>query len=188
MVGLINAAENYDSSQGASFATYASIRIRGEMLDEVRRSGWSPRSVQKKSRDVSEAIRQVELKLGRAATDAEIAEQLGVDLEEYFQISAELASSQLVSLDAEEETAHRELGTADENPLDQINNQRFKSAVQQAIEVLPEKEKLMMSLYYSEALNLREIGEVMGVSESRVSQIHGQALARIRSKLADWVD
>lgn len=187
MMGLVNAAQKYDSSQGASFATYASIRIRGEMLDEVRRMGWSPRSLNKKSRDLSAAIRRVELRLGRPATDAEIAGELGVSLEEYFDISAELAGSQLVSLEASnDDEAQIDVEDQHSDTFGEVHDERFRAALKGAIGELPEKERLMMSLYYNESLNLKEIGLVMGVSESRVSQIHGQAIARLRSKLTDW--
>ena len=188
MLGLINAAGNYDASQGASFETYASIRIRGAMLDEVRRSGWSPRSVQQKSRTVAEGIRRAEMRKGGEASDAEIAEELGMELEEYHTIARELTSSKLVSLDEQIEEGHQEFAGEEVDPLDQLQDADFQQALKECIGTLPEKEKLVMSLYYNEELNLREIGAVMEVSESRVCQIHGQALTRLKARMKDWAE
>lgn len=188
MLGLINAAGNYDSTQGASFETYASIRIRGAMLDEVRRSGWSPRSIQQKSRAVADAIRRAESRKGGEASDSEIADEMGMDLDEYHSISRELTSSKLVSLDEQVEEKHFELAGAEANPLDQLQDDDFRGALKECIGTLPEKEKLVMSLYYNEELNLREIGAVLEVSESRVCQIHGQALTRLKARMREWVD
>lgn len=187
MVGLTNAIGNYDPGRGASFETYASIRIKGAMLDEVRRDGWSPRSLQKKSRLVSEAIHRVEMKYARQARDVEVAKELGMELDDYYQISSELASSQVLSLDAEEEAKNFEPASEGVDPVDELQSDKVKAALGRAIDSLPEKEKLMMSLYYNEGLNLREIGSVLEVSESRVSQIHGQALARTRSRMKQWM-
>lgn len=186
MLGLINAAGNYDASQGASFETYASIRIRGAMLDEVRRSSWSPRSIQQKSRAVADAIRRAEMRKGGEASDAEIAEELNMELEEYHAISRELTASKLVSLDEQVEEGYQEFAGNESDPLDQLQDDDFQQALKECIGTLPEKEKLVMSLYYNEELNLREIGAVMEVSESRVCQIHGQALTRLKARMKDW--
>lgn len=188
MLGLINAAGNYDSTQGASFETYASIRIRGAMLDEVRRSGWSPRSIQQKSRQVAEAIRKAEARKGGEASDSEIAEEMGVDLADYHTVSRELTSSKLVSLDEHIDEGHHELAGAASNPLDLLEDEDFQIALKDCIGSLPDKEKLVMSLYYNEELNLREIGAVLEVSESRVCQIHGQALTRLKARMKNWVE
>lgn len=182
LIGLLQSRESYDPSQGASFATYAGIRIKGAMLDEVRRSDWAPRSVQQNMRAVAHAISAAENRLGRSAGDADIARELGVSLAEYQKIACDLVSARLGALDEDEGS-----DPADEqNPFAQLERDGLGAAVQEAIMQLPEKEKLMMSLYYGEELNLKEIGEVLGISESRVSQIHGQALARIRARLSDW--
>lgn len=181
MIGLIQARESYDISQGASFATYAGIRIKGAMLDEVRRNDWVPRSVQQKIKQVSQAIKQVEARLARPASAMEIAEELNISLAEYQVISSELACCRMTSLD-DFETESEEV-----DPFTQLEDDGFKQALASAIQVLPQKEQLMMSLYYSDELNLKEIGEVLGVSESRVSQIHGQALARVRAHMSTWV-
>jgi RNA polymerase sigma factor for flagellar operon FliA len=185
MIGLVHAVENYDPSQGASFNTFAGIRVKGAMLDEVRRSDWRPRSVQRKMKSVSRAIEQVEARVGRIASDTEIAEELEMTLDEYQLMSGELACSRMTSLEDSEVLVDENQA---DGPLSQIEKSRLKKALSLAIQKLPEKERLMMSLYYRDELNLKEIGEVLGVSESRVSQIHGQALARLRPRIAEWVE
>lgn len=183
MIGLIQARDSFDASQGASFATYAGIRIKGAMLDEVRRNDWVPRSVQQKIKQVSEAVNQVEARLAGPASSQEIADELGVSLQEYQEIAGELACCRMTSLD----DVDVEGEGSDIDPFARIEGDDFKQALALAIQSLPEKERLMMSLYYSDELNLKEIGEVLGVSESRVSQIHGQALVRVRAHMSDWV-
>lgn len=183
LIGLIQARESYDPSQGASFSTYASIRIKGAMLDEVRRNDWVPRAVQQKMKQVSGAIKQIESRLGRPATDAEIAEELGVSLGEYHQTAHELACCRMTPL----EDPDVEEGGENGDPFSRLEEDGFRESLSVAIQSLPEKEQLVMSLYYSEELNLKEIGEVLEVSESRVSQIHGQALVRIRTRLSGWI-
>ena len=188
MMGLLKAIENFDPSQGASFETYASIRIRGAMLDEVRKFGWSPRSALQKNKRVSEAIRRAELNHGREATDSEIAAEMEVSLEDYYSISRDLVAGKPVSLDTDQEDFGRELLSNELSPEENTQDSDFREAIKKAIESLPEKEKLVMSLYYNDELNLREIGAVLSVSESRVCQIHGQALSRTRSRIKEWVD
>ena len=183
LLGLLQAKESYDSSHGASFGTYAAIRIKGAMLDEVRRNDWAPRSVQQKMRHVSLAIKELEASLGRPASDAEIAESMGMTLEEYHDVSRELVGSRLTSLDEMEEQFEGD----DFDPSSYLEDEGFRDKLQKTIGALPETEMLMMSLYYGDGLNLKEVGEVLGVSESRVSQIHGQALARVRSNLSEWI-
>tara|TARA_R110002110_G_C13470513_1_gene720879 strand:- start:116563 stop:117267 length:705 start_codon:yes stop_codon:yes gene_type:complete len=182
LMGLIQASENYDASQGASFATYAAIRVKGAMLDEVRRNDWVPRTLQQKMRLVTDAIRQVEARNGTVAADREIADELGISLEEYQKMSGEITSCRMTTLG----DSDADVMDAENNPAASFENAGFKRALVEQIQSLPEKEQLMMSLYYSEELNLKEIGAIMGVSESRVSQIHGQALARLKSRLGDW--
>lgn len=189
-VGLLEAAKKYDASQGASFDTYAGIRVRGAMLDEIRRSDWAPRSVHKNARQITEAIRGLENRLGRSARDAEVAEAMGMDLEDYHQVVRDSTSYQVFSFedilpDSDDKTFWQ--GRAS-GPQEGFSREQFKAALSQGISGLPEKEALVLSLYYDEELNLKEIGEVLAVSESRVSQIHSQALARLRARLADWVD
>tara|TARA_R110001592_G_scaffold363398_2_gene687961 strand:- start:31730 stop:32434 length:705 start_codon:yes stop_codon:yes gene_type:complete len=183
LLGLIKASESYDASQGASFATYASIRVKGAMLDEVRRNDWVPRSLQQKMKQVTKAIHTAESRTGTVAKGRDIARELGLSLEEYQKVATELTWIRMTSLD------EREQGEPDASstPVAVIEQAGFQQALTQAIGSLPEKEQLMMSLYYVEELNLKEIGVIMGVSESRVSQIHGQSLARLRVRLTDWV-
>ena len=184
LVGLIQASESYDASKGASFATYASIRVKGAILDEVRRYDWVPRSLQQKMKQASEAISQVEARTGRTATDRDVADELGVPLEQYQKMSGEFTGCRIASLDA----IDMEGVDPDANPAFSVEDSGFKQALADAIQQLPEKEKMMMSLYYSDELNLKEIGAIMGVTESRVSQIHGQALVRLRSRLISWTN
>ncbi len=189
MLGLLEAVKNYDNSQGASFDTYAGIRIRGSMLDEVRRSDWTPRSVHKKARMVSEAIKIVENQLGRDARDIDIAEHLGINLEEYNHIIQDTSGCKTLSVEALSESGDQVLNSSEEQePVDLLGEEKFQQALAKAIEELPERECLVVSLYYDEELNLREIGEVLDVSESRVSQICSQAMLRLRARLSDWYD
>lgn len=184
VIGLIQAGSTYDPSRGASFATYAGIRIKGAMLDEVRRNDWVPRSVQQNMKRVSDAIGQLEARLGRLVTDTEIAAELDVSLEEYRDLSRELSYCRLSSL----EDSNVGIESDEPDPFARLEDGDLKQKLVTAIKALPEKEALMMSLYYGEEMNLKEVGAVMGVSESRVSQIHGQALARLRGKVSEWVE
>ena len=192
MIGLLEAARHFAHDKGASFETFAGIRIRGAMLDELRRADWTPRSVHRKTREVAETIRQIEAETGAEADDAEVIRRLGISAEEYHQVLADAACSRLLSLTASddgEETGV--LDVADENSLapdEGIEHDGMREALVEAITALPEREQLVMSLYYEQELNLKEIGAVLGVSESRVCQIHGQAVIRLRAQLADWRD
>lgn len=187
MIGLLEAAKNYDPSQGASFETYASIRIRGSILDEVRGTDWTPRSVTKKIRDVSQAVHEVENALGRDPTNTEVAEHMGISLDEYHAILKDSMSARLFSLEQVEDEQGMPGQTSIAEPEKKHEENSFKQALAKEIQNLPEKEQLMMSLYYNDELNLKEIGAVLNVSESRVSQIHGQALIRLRSRLHSWL-
>jgi RNA polymerase sigma factor for flagellar operon FliA len=190
MIGLLEASRNYDASHGASFETYAGIRIRGAMLDEIRRTDWTPRSVHRKARQVAEAVREIENQYGRDARDIEVAEKLGIDLNEYHRILQDATGCRVFSIDdagVNGDDAPQPVADAPRNePLDRLHNEDFKSALAEAISNLPERERLVMAMYYDEELNLREIGEVLGVSESRVCQIHGQALIRLRARMTEW--
>lgn len=189
VIGLIEAMQKYNAAQGASFETYAGIRIRGAMLDEIRKGDWTPRSVHRKSREVSDAISTLEARLGREVHDSEVAEEMGVTLIEYHQILMDTSSAQLLSIDEpdHDDLSEDQLDGHTKSPLAELADSGFKNSLAQAIEQLPEKEKLVMALYYDEELNLKEIGEVLDVSESRVSQIHSQAIKRLRSRLSDWI-
>ncbi len=189
MLGLIEAARNFQADQGAAFETYASIRIRGAMIDEIRRGDWVPRSVHRRYRDVIAATRRIEQLKGGPATAQEVAAELGVSIGDYHQMLEEAARGQLLSLD-EHADAHdgeprlaRSEGTT---PARNFEDSEFRKALADAIATLPERERLVLSLYYEQELNLREIGAVLSVSESRVCQIHGQAALRLRARLGDW--
>jgi len=184
MLGLLEAAANYTANRGASFETYAGIRIRGAMIDALRKLDWAPRSVHRKARAVAAVMRDIEKETGRDARDAEIAERLGVPLDQYHAIVQDAASCRLTSLDEVNAAAAQD--SAD--PFRETADAGFRAALARAIDTLPEREKLVMSLYYSDELNLKEIGTVLKVTESRVCQLHGQALMRLKSRLAEWSD
>ncbi|MEZ5532285.1 MAG: RNA polymerase sigma factor FliA [Steroidobacteraceae bacterium] len=183
MLGLLEAAANFASDRGASFETYAGIRIRGAMLDALRKLDWAPRSVHRRSRDVEEAVRVLENELGREARDVEVAARLQVSLEEYHSIVQDAATCRVAGLD--DATAVRAVDPGPD-PFRDVADEDFARALAGAIDGLPERERMVMSLYYNDELNLKEIGLVLGVTESRVCQLHGQALTRLRARLAGW--
>lgn len=191
MIGLLDAARHYDGSAGASFETYAGIRIRGAMVDELRSGDWAPRSVHKKVREATEALRQLEQERGRAVREVDVAEKLGISIDDYRGIQADAVQCQMLSLDVprdeDEPEAWQVQDLAALTPAEHLQNREFQKALANAIRTLPEKEQLVLSLYYRDELNLREIGEVMSVTESRVCQVHGQALIHLRARLAEWV-
>lgn len=191
MIGLLEASQKFDKNRGASFETYAGIRIRGAIVDEMRRGDWAPRSVHRNARKVAEAVAVVEKRHGRAARDFEVAQELGMEMEEYYDILQDSASTRLFSLDEspDDDESHFNQPVNSVSlmePSEKLQNQAMKQALALAIEKLPERERLVLSLYYEQELNLKEIGLILGVSESRVSQIHSQATARLRSRLSDW--
>lgn len=190
-IGLMGAVRDYEEGHGASFTTYAGIRIRGAMLDEIRRQDWAPRSSHRDARRISDAVHAVESRTGRAAGEREVARELGVDLAEYHQLLRKVTESRLLSLDApagEDDAALTPRAADVDEPLAACLREGFGDALADVIDELPERERLVLALYYDEELNLREIGAVIGVTESRVCQIHGQALARLRARLDDWYE
>jgi len=189
MVGLLEASQKFDASKGASFETFAGIRVRGAMLDEVRKDDWAPRSVHRNARRVSAAIKQVESRTGRDASDQQVATELGIPLNEYYAYLQDSAGTRLFSFDEvteHDELSLKETSSASSTPQDDVQQEAFKENLAQAISTLPERERMVLALYYQEELNLKEIGSLLGVSESRVSQIHSQAALRLRTRLADW--
>jgi RNA polymerase sigma factor for flagellar operon FliA len=192
MMGLMDAASRFEISQGTHFEVYAAQRIRGAMLDELRANDWMPRSARKSQRDIEGAIHRLEGRLKRAPQEAEIAAELGVPVPEYHELLNGARGSQLVYLDDlgngadDEDYLERHLVVDGLEPAAILRDKRFREALVNAIEDLPEREKLLMSLYHEQDMNLREIGSVMGVTESRVCQLHSQAIARLRSKLKSW--
>jgi len=190
MIGLLEASRNYDAGQGASFETYAGIRIRGAMLDEIRKGDWAPRSVHRKARQVAEAVRQIENLTGRDARDVEVAEALGMNLKEYHKTLQDASGCRLLSFEdmgIDEDSVPSKNTGATSGPFEGVQREDFKRNLAEEISGLPERERLVLTLYYDEELNLREIGAVIGVSESRVSQIHSQALIRLQARMGHWV-
>ncbi|KPD02310.1 RNA polymerase sigma factor FliA [Moellerella wisconsensis] len=187
-IGLLNAVDRFDAQQGASFSTYAVQRIKGSMLDELRARDWAPRSVRRQAREVSKGMQLLEQQLGRNATEQEVAQHLQLDLADYRQILTDTNSSQLFSY----EEWHENYGEScepvievddEQNPLQTLVVAEIRQRVIDAIECLPEREKMVLTLYYQEELNLKEIGAVLNVGESRVSQLHSQAVKRLRARL-----
>lgn len=190
MIGLLDAARHYTASKGANFETYAGIRIRGAMLDEVRKSDWTPRSVHRTVREMASVVRKIENETGHEARSADIATALGITIEDYHKAVQDAASCRLFSFD--------QMGSSDDDgpvhhtrderpgPAEDLEYDDFRKALAGAIDGLPERERLVLSLYYDDELNLREIGQVLEVSESRVCQIHGQALVRLRARMEAW--
>lgn len=187
MLGLLDACGRFEDGQGAQFETYAVQRIRGAMLDGLRENDWVPRSVRREMRRVETAILQLEHKHGRQPTETELAEALDMPLADYQKLLGDARGHQLLSLedmghgDGDEEFLDRHETEGSQDPLALLLEDDMRGALVKGIEALPEREKLVMSLYYEEELNLREIGEVLGVTESRVCQLHSQAIARLRA-------
>jgi len=187
-MGLMNAISRYDAQQGTAFTTYAAQRIRGAMLDELRNLDWAPRRVRRDARNVAAAIAKIEQQSGCHATEAEIVSALNISREEYRTILMETNNSQLFSLDTlyedhSDAADHLFIATDDQNPLETLVDQDLRQQIIAAIGQLPEREQQVLSLYYQDELNLKEIGAVLGVGESRVSQIHSQAIKRLSSRL-----
>ncbi|NNL56225.1 MAG: RNA polymerase sigma factor FliA [Pseudomonadales bacterium] len=188
--GLLDAATNFEQGKGASFETYAGIRIRGAMLDEMRRGDWSPRSVHRNARSMAEAYQALEARLGREPQAAEVAEAMGIALDEYHQMARHALGARLSSFDEvlgdEQSTTRGErIAAADAAPDQLLEQQELSERLAAAIAELPERDQLLLSLYYQQELNLKEIGKVLGVSESRVSQLHAQAAIKLRAKLVE---
>lgn len=192
LIGLVDAAGRYENSQGVQFETYAAQRIRGAMLDELRAHDWVPRGVRKTQRKIDDAQSKLEQVLGRPPLESEIAEQLGVAIEDYRDMLADTYAFQMVHVDDFEhdgedaEFLDRNCPADYEDPLAKLSDARFRAALVSAIELLPEREKLLMGLYYEKELNFKEIAAVLGVTESRVCQLHSQAVTRLRGKLKEW--
>lgn len=189
MIGLLEAASHFTPDKGASFETYAAIRIRGAMMDQLRRGGWAPRSVAKSVRDINTARQKVEQRVGRSATAAEVARELAIDLQTYHEWLSDGEALYLSSLDQLLEV-HAEAGLMADNPssspLHELMHAGFEDTLAAEIDRLPERERMVMALYYEQSLNMKEIGLVMGVSESRVCQLHSQAVGRLRNTLNEW--
>lgn len=189
LVGLIQAVDHFDPSRGIKFETYAIPRIRGAILDELRAQDWFPRSVRRKARQVEEAYATLEMRLGRAATDEEVANHLGIELREFDRMVGEISVATIVSLDTEVNQedgsgGHTMVETIEDPnarmPEEDIAEREMRDVVAKGLGDLPDKERLVLTLYYYEELTLREIGEVLDVTESRICQIHTKAVFRLR--------
>lgn len=191
MMGLMDAINRYEDIHGAQFETYAAQRVRGAMLDELRNTDWLPRSMRKSMRDIELAISQLEQEFGRPPSEKEIAKKLNVPMDEYFDMLGDCSGHQLIyyedfhESDSGEHFLDRFNGDDSNDPLKGMLAGDFRDALIDAIDSLPEREKILMGLYYEQELNLKEIGVVMNVSESRVSQLHSQAVARLRASLKE---
>jgi len=194
--GLVDAVEKFDRSRGVKFETYAVARIRGAVIDGLRSVDWVPRSVRQKARELEQTVAELEATLGRPATDAEVSEALSISVEAYYELLAEVKGISLASLDEvwvgdPDEESKLRYGQMIEDPVSEdptlrVEDVEVKRVLTEAIDQLPERERLVVALYYYEGLTLKEIGEVLGVSESRVSQIHTKAIVRLRGRLGRY--
>ena len=192
VLGLIDAIQKYDPTRGAKFKTYAEFRVRGAILDELRSMDWVPRSVRQKAASMDAVVQKLQAQLGRPPEDDEVAAALGLSLDDFFSTLNQTRSMPVLSLEdlgISKDTGEQQslldclAGKSDADPQTQLRLNELKTIIAKAIDALPEKERLMVSLYYYEELTMKEIGEVLSITESRVSQIHSKAVYRLRTKL-----
>ncbi|MEW5966567.1 MAG: RNA polymerase sigma factor FliA [Pseudomonadota bacterium] len=193
LIGLMDAVGRFDGTQGAQFESYATQRIRGAMLDELREADWLPRHVRQKSRQIESAIHRLEQRNGKSPTEQEISAELGMPIDQYQSMLGDVKCSQLLYYEdfSDEDSAsflERYLVDGSSDPLALLEDGGFRKSLVAAIHHLPERERSMMGMYYEQDMNLKEIGAVLGVSESRVCQLHSQAVARLRAQLKIWKD
>lgn len=192
IIGLFDAIENFDSSRGIKFETYASYRIRGAILDEMRKLDWVPRSVRKEIQKIEAAITAIQAKLGRTPEDEEIALEMGVSLETYYKMIDRAHNVNLLSLDEPVpgalNTAVNKIESGNPSPLDKIKKSELERIIASALANLPEKVQTVISLYYFDEMTLKEIAEIMGLTESRISQIHSKAIIILRGKLKAYFE
>ncbi len=186
--GLIDAIDKFDINKGVKFETYASLRIRGSIIDSIRDLDWVPRSLRQKNKELEKVYAELENDMGHSATDKEVAEKLGISMDEFYKLLNDVNVSSMMSLEEfMEQNYERGLGIPSENiedkPEDYVQNAELKQILAEAINKLPEKEKTVISFYYFEELTLKEISAIMNVTESRISQLHTKALLRMRGKL-----
>lgn len=192
MIGLSDALSRFDVGQGVQFETFATQRIRGAMLDELRGSDYLSRGVRRQQREIENAVHKLEQRLKRPPAESEIAAEMGVSLSEYQDLLGRVRGTQLVYLedmtgdDGERDFLDHHVADEASNPLAMLQDQRMREALVAAIKNLPEREQYVMSMYYEHDMNLKEIAAVLGVTESRVCQLHSQCIARLRAKLRDW--
>lgn len=190
LIGLSEALTRFEATQGVQFETFATQRIRGAMIDELRESDWMSRGSRKSQKDIEQAMHRLEHQLGRSPVESEIAAELGMSLADYQALLGKVRGTQLVYLedmgrggDDEDSFLDRHVADEDADPLSVLRDQRLRQALVQAIKNLPEREQYVMSMYYEEDMNLKEIAAVLGVTESRVCQLHSQSIARLRAKM-----
>ena len=192
LIGLTDALSRFDSEQGVQFETFATQRIRGAMLDELRGSDWMSRGGRRQQREIETAVHKLEQKLGRAPQESEIAEAMGMSLGQYQEVLGKVRGTQLVYLEdmsgdeGGDDYLDRHVSNEDANPLSMLQDHRMREALVEAIKNLPEREQYVMSMYYEHDMNLKEIAAVLKVTESRVCQLHSQSIARLRVKLREW--
>lgn len=190
MIGLMDALDRYEEMPGAQFPTYAQQRVRGAMLDELRQMDWLPRGARRNLRQIEAAVNVLQQRLGRSPTEPEIARELGVALEDYHQMLLDARGVQLIHYEdflesGDEDFLERNCADSGPDPLASLLDDDLRKALIKGINKLPEREKTLMGLYYEQELNFKEIGAILGVSESRVCQIHSQAIARLRAGLKE---
>lgn len=194
MIGLTEAISRYEPSQGVQFETFASQRIRGAMIDELRDGDWMSRGSRKSQKDIEHAVHRLQQKLHRAPRESEIAAEMGLTLTDYQSLLAKVRGTQLVYLEdlsggasGEDDDGFldRHMGEHEADPSARLMDQRMRMALVEAIKNLPEREQHIMSMYYEHDMNLKEIAAVLGVTESRICQLHSQSIARLRTKLRE---
>ena len=193
MMGLHDALGRFDPGQGVQFETFATQRIRGAMLDELRGNDWMSRGDRRHQRSIETAVHKLEQRFGRAPSESEIAREMGLPLQEYQELLGKVRGTQLVYLedmthgnDDEDGFLDRHVADSAADPVELLRDQRLKTSLVNAIKTLPEREQHIMGMYYEHDMNLKEIAAVLGVTESRVCQLHSQAIARLRTRLREW--
>jgi RNA polymerase sigma factor for flagellar operon FliA len=190
LIGLSEALTRFESSQGVQFETFATQRIRGAMIDELRENDWMSRGSRKSQKEIEAALTRLEHRMGRTPSESEIAAELGMSLDDYHTLLYKVKGTQLVYLEdmtggseGDDSFLDRHMVDSDADPLQMLRNQRLRESLVQAIKHLPEREQYIMSMYYENDMNLKEIAAVLGITESRVCQLHGQSIARLRAKM-----
>ncbi len=191
LIGLLQALRNYNPTCGTSFETYARVRVRGAMLDELRRMDWVPRTIHEKARRIKDVLGELEQKLGKTPTEAQMAKAMNISLKEYQELLDEVRPAAFVCLDAVNSSEEGDGGPlyeviadqSHEGPVEKVSNNELKAVIFERLKDLPEMQRKVLALYYLEDMHLREIAEVFGLTESRICQIHAQAILAIRSYL-----
>jgi RNA polymerase sigma factor for flagellar operon FliA len=193
MIGLSDALSRFDAAQGVQFETFATQRIRGAMLDELRGNDWMSRGDRRHQRSIEAAVHKLEQRHGRAPSEGEIAREMGLSLSDYQELLGKVRGTQLIYLEdmsgdeGDDDYLDRHVAAdSDANPIARLQDQRMREALVEAIKNLPEREQYVMSMYYEHDMNLKEIAAVLGVTESRVCQLHSQSIARLRTRLRAW--